>query len=174
MAKGFGMKVLISDLNQNSLIKDLIDFKYTDLDTLLKKSDVVSLHLPYNKATHHIINKENIKLLKKGSILINTARGGLVDIEALKYALDKKIIAGAGLDVLECEEYVKENANLEEHLDKELLKKITIDYNIIDRENVIITWHNAFNSKEAIQRILDTTINNISAYENNKLQNLVN
>ena len=88
-----------------------LSFKYVNLKDLLKKSDIVSLHAPYNKSTHHIINRQNIKIIKPGALLINTARGGLVDTTALVDGLRSGRLAGIGLDVLEEEKYIlKEEA----------------------------------------------------------------
>ena len=95
MAKSFGMEVIAFDTNQDVFLSEVLDFKYDTFENVLKKSDIISLHVPHNKHTHHLINKNNIKLIKKGSILINTARGAVVEIDALIEALDKKILIGA-------------------------------------------------------------------------------
>jgi D-lactate dehydrogenase len=112
IAKGFDMNVLAYDAYPNNFMADILDFQYVELNEIFKKSDIISLHTPYNENTHHLINKKNINLIKKGAILINTARGGIVQTEALIEALDKKIILGAGLDVLEGEELIKEEKQL--------------------------------------------------------------
>ena len=112
IAKGFGMRVLVYDINENQFLAEILGFDYVPLKELLKKSDIISLHVPYNKNTHHLINKKTIKLIKRGAFLINTARGGVVDTEALIEALDKKILAGVGLDVLEGEKLIKEEKQL--------------------------------------------------------------
>jgi D-lactate dehydrogenase len=87
-------------------------FEYTSLEDLLARSDIITLHVPYNKYTHHLMNRDKFKLVKKGAILINTARGSIVDTEALIEALDQKILSGAGLDVIEGEELIKEEKQL--------------------------------------------------------------
>jgi len=141
----------------------------------ISHSDIISLHAPYNKKTHHLINKENIKLIKKGAYLINTARGGLVETQALIMALDKKILAGAGLDVLEEECFIKEEKELlaKPFQKKCDLKTILQDHLLIQHPRVLVTPHNAFNSTEALERILNTTIENIKAYLKSKPINLV-
>ena len=170
MAKGFGMKVLVYDINHNEFMSELIGFKYADLDTLLKSSDVITLHTPYNEHTHHMINMDNIKKIKKGAVFINTARGGIVDTDALLYALEKGIISNAGLDVIEGEDILIKNPGNGEHdiKDGEILRILERNQKILDMDNVIFTPHNAFNSEEALYRILDQTIDNIKLMEKSK------
>ncbi len=175
IARGFGMNVLAFDLHHDDFISEVLGFKYVPLDYLLKKSDIITIHVPYNKYTHHLINKKTIKLIKKGAILINTSRGGVVDTEALIEALDKKILSGVGLDVLEGEELIKEEKQLlhEKEKIKKLSEIIVKDYNILNRDNVVFTPHIAFYSQEALERILKTTIQNIISFSQNKYQNVV-
>ncbi|MBI5465228.1 hydroxyacid dehydrogenase [Candidatus Gottesmanbacteria bacterium] len=148
---------------------------YVDLPTLLKNSDIISVHVPLTAETKHLINKENVKLFKKGAILINTSRGAVVETEAIVLALESGILSGAGLDVLEEERFLKEEREL---LTKEFLKTCDLktqllNHVLLTKENVIITPHNAFNSQEALQEILNTTIANIKAYWENKPVNRV-
>jgi len=112
MGRGFDMKVLAYDNNRDDWQADVLGFKYVGLEELLRNSDIISLHVPDNQATHHLINKSNIGQIKKGAILINTARGGVIETGALIEALDKKILVGAGLDVLEGENLVMEEKQL--------------------------------------------------------------
>ena len=174
MANGFEMNVLVYDINKDLKLAKNLGFKYSPLNDLLKKSDIISVHVPYNKYTHHLINKDNIKLIKKGAILINTARGGIVDTDALLIALENKILGGAGLDVIEGEELIKEEKELL-HIGGNIDKWRTIvrDHKIFRMDNVVFTPHNAFNSKEALVRILDTTIDNIECFFSKKCKNLV-
>jgi D-lactate dehydrogenase len=188
IAKGFQMKVLAFDAYPNEKLAEKLDFKYTkNLEELLKKSDIITLHIPLNAHTYHLINKNNISKIKKGALLINTARGGIVETEALLKALKNKHLAGAGLDVLEGEKTIKEELEIfttdkyevydlaEEYQTKEEDLKVLIQNRIlIDMENVIITPHNAFNSKEALQRICETTVENIKLWIENNPQNIVN
>ena len=174
IAKGFGMEVLAYDIHQDKFLAEVLGFKYTSLERLLKKSDIITLHVPYNKYTHHLINKENIKLIKKGAILINTARGGIVDTEALIEALDKGILSGVGIDVLEGEELIKEEKQLLYEKDKlTLLSELVKGHILLSKENVVFTPHIAFYSQEALERILKTTIQNIIGFLNGKPQNVV-
>ena len=178
MAVGFSMKVLASDPVQDQFLSEVLGFKYVDFETLLKESDIITLHAPYNKKTHHMINEKNVELIKRGAILINTARGGLVDTIALARALDKKILSGAGLDVLEGEDIILEEKQLLMRKKKDLYdpQKLQLTLRncfLLQRENVVFTRHIAFYSKEAIQRILDTTIHNIIGFTNGNPVNVI-
>jgi len=175
IAKGFEMNVLAYDLHPDKKLAKKMGFTYASLKEILAVSDIVTLHTPYNKDTHHLINSENIDLFKKGSYLINTARGGLIETNAPLRALSIGTLAGAGLDVLEEECFVKEEAQL---LSKEFpktcdLKTALQNHILLQQKNVIITPHNAFNSQEALIRILDTTILNIQSFIKNKPINKV-
>lgn len=175
IAKGFGMNVLAYDTNQQQLLAEVLGYKYVTLEELLSQSDVISLHVPLIPATNHLINHETIKQIKPGAILINTARGGIVDTSALVVALNEGIIAGAGLDVLEGEEAITEEAQLiADSLPVEKLRTIVQNYALLHRENVIITPHIGFFSVEAEERIMDTTINNIKSFKAENSRNIIN
>ena len=175
IAKGFEMNAIAFDVFKNNRLERKLGFKYVPFDYLLKNSDIISLHCPYNKKTHHLVNKNNIKKIKKGALLINTSRGGLVETSALVNALDSGILNGAGLDVLEDECLVKEDAQvMSKHFPTKCDMKIILqDHILAKKDNVIITPHNAFNSVEALQRILDTTVKNIKCFLNSKSINVV-
>ena len=174
IAKGFGMKVLAFDVKQNKFLAEVLGFEYTSLENLLQNSDIISLHVPANPDTFHLINKNNIEIIKKGAILINTSRGSVVETDALIMALDKGILAGAGLDVLEGEELIKEEKQLlHEKQNPEVLGQILKDHIILQKDNVVYTPHIAFYSQEALERILETTVKNINGFEENLLQNTV-
>lgn len=166
LARGFGMKVIATGPKEDSQLSKDLRFTYLPLEDLLKNSDIITLHCPYNPSTHHLINKNNINLIKKGAFFINTARGGIVETEALVIALENGIIQGAGLDVLEGEadmrdelEFLSKNTSSEEKL-----KIILYDHMLIKMPNVLITPHIAFNSREALVRIVNTTIENINGF----------
>lgn len=174
MANGFEMNILGYDINQNPELIKNFGLKYVDINTLIKESDIISLHLPLNDKTKYTINKKNISLMKPTAIIINTARGGLIETEALVKALQNNKIAGAGLDVLEEECFIKEEKEL---LSEEFSKTCNLhtlieNHILLQSDNVIITPHNAFNSTEALHRILDTSIENITNFEK-KPQNIV-
>ena len=175
IAKGFEMQVLAYDIKKDQKLAKKMGFKYVALDYLFKNSDIITLHLPYNKSTHHLINKDTLKLFKKNCYLINTSRGEICDTTVLLKGLKDKIFAGLGLDVLEEECFVKEERELItlSFSKKCDLKTMLENHILINQPNVVITPHNAFNSKEALIRILDTTIENIKSFSKNKLINLI-
>lgn len=176
IAKGFNMQVLGFDTFPNEQLAKTLDFTYTSLEELLKKSDIVSLHVPYMKETHHLINKNTISLMKKGSLLINTARGAVVETEALFQALTSGHLLGAALDVLEEEEKLKEEAELlsKKNLDLSKMKNVLEEHILVHLPSVIITPHMAFYTKEAELAIMETTINNIKSFLAGNPENLVN
>ncbi len=171
-AKAFEMKVLAYDKFPNLEKAKKIGFEYAKLNRLLKESDIISFHVPYCKETHHMINKENIKKLKKGCIIINTARGKLIDTSALLTGLKKGNIAGCGLDVLEEETAIKEEKELAK-LTKVKQKLVKEEKLLLKNKRVLITPHNAFNTTEALTRIMQTTVENIKAFLKGKPQNIV-
>ena len=174
MGRGFDMKVLAYDNNRDDWQADVLGFKYVGLEELLRNSDIISLHVPDNQATHHLINKSNIGQIKKGAILINTARGGVIETGALIEALDKKILAGVGLDVLEGENLVMEEKQLA--FDKKTAEEMLAlakDHILFSRENVIFTPHIAFYSEEAIRRIMEVTADNINNFSVGQAKNIV-
>jgi len=145
IAKGFGMKVVAFDVYQNIPLSKKFGFEYLTLDEVLEQSDYVTLHAPLTPETHHLINAESIARMKVGAILVNAARGGLVDTIALKEALESGHLAGAGMDVLEDEK----------HPSSDLL---------LNAPNLVITPHSAFFTKEALERIALTTLDIIDSF----------
>jgi D-lactate dehydrogenase len=173
IAKGFGMSVL-AYAHQNKILSEVLGFEYTSLEDLLARSDVITLHVPYNKYTHHLMNRDKFKLVKKGAILINTARGSILDTEALIEALDQKILSGAGLDVFEGEELIKEEKQLlYDPKNIQVLANLVKDHILLSKDNVVFTPHIAFYSKEAMERILETTVENVAAFVSGNPQNVV-
>lgn len=174
IANGFGMNILAYDAYQNKLLSEVLGFSYVSLEDLLARSDVITLHVPSNESTRHLINKDTIKLIKKGAVLINTSRGSVVDTEALIEALDKKILAGVGLDVIEGEELIKEEKQLlYDPKNLEVLGNLVKDHILLSKDNVVFTPHIAFYSQEALERILETTMQDIGAFISGKPQNVV-
>ena len=174
IARGFNMKVICYDIFKNPQVEKVA--KYVDLDTLLSKSDIVTLHLPLLKDTRHILNSNNLNNIKKGAVLINTARGELIETRALINALDSGRISFAGLDVLEAETLFKDKEMIEKASSKNLeeLKTALLNLDLIKRQNVIVTPHNAFNTEEAATRIIRTTLNNVSSFMQGNPINKVN
>lgn len=173
-AKSFDLHIFAHDTFPDPEAAQTLGFTYTDLPTLLAQSDIISLHAPLLPSTEHLINKDTIKHIKKGAYLINTARGALIDPEALALALEEGTLAGVGLDVLEGEHLIQDEEHLiRADISPHDLRLSLINKLIIEHPNVIVTPHNAFNSTEAIQRIIDTTVQNIKGFITGQAQNVV-
>lgn len=166
IAKGFGMNVVAFDAFAKPELATELEFTYAGLDELLGRSDIITVHVPYLPSTHHMINSDNLGKVKKGALLINTARGAVVETDALVKGLTEGIFGGAGLDVLEEEGALADEKTLVlyGHPEEHNLKTILTNHVLIDMPNVLVTPHNAFNTQEALQRILDTDICNIQEY----------
>ncbi len=175
IAKGFGMKVLAADLHPDQAFAEEMGIGYVPLDMLLSASDIVTIHAPYNDTTYHLINKNNILLMKKGALLINTARGEIVETGALISALKREQLGGAALDVLEGERKLKEEAEfLAKGKGNEADFRILAEnHMLIDMPNVIVTPHIAFFSVEAEGEIIKTTAENITAFISDAPVNIV-
>ena len=115
IAHGFGMKIIAKDMYQSAELIDLLNVEYVEQDELFKRSDVITLHVPAIKETKHMINADALSKMKDGIVLVNTARGSLIDSPALVEALKSGKVAHALLDVLEHEQNFKENEELIEH-----------------------------------------------------------
>ena len=175
IAKGFGMNVLAYDVVPNLPLASTLGFRYVPLAELLGNSDIISLHCPLTKETEHLLNAETFAQIKKGAYLINTARGGLVETAALVVALHDGILAGAAIDVFEEEGgtenefgFMKSNVATREALATVLENDI-----LMKMPNVLMTPHNAFNSQEALARILQTTMDNLKGFASGHPVNLV-
>ena len=165
IARGFGMRVLAHDVRSDPLLADLLGFAYVSMDQLLAESDIVTLHCPLTEKTEHLLGRAQIGRMKRGALLINTSRGGLVDTDALVGALESGRLSGAGLDVLEGEELIKEDKQLlAQPVDVERLRTAVRNRVLLARDDVVFTPHNAFNSREALVRILEVTLANLEAY----------
>lgn len=175
LAHAFDMKILGYDIVKRDYLVKNYGVKYVDLKTLLSNSDIVTLHLPLTKDTYHIINRETLKYVKKGAIIVNTARGALIDTEALIEALNEGIISGAALDVVEAEELMYEDIDVILHRAEPKTWKILLaNQYLIRHPNVILTPHIAYNTWEALQRILKDTLETIRRFQvGEKLRNRI-
>jgi D-lactate dehydrogenase len=175
-AKAFGMKVIAFDVFPDKKFEKELGFTYVSKEQVLKKSDFITLHLPLLPQTKHYLGKNEFAMMKKGVLIINASRGGLIDTSALISALNKKIVAGAALDVLELESDFQKEAQLvaSASCSKERLQILLENEDLIHRENVIITPHLAFYTQEAIQRILKTTCQNIKGFIGGRCKNKLN
>ena len=154
ICKGFGMNILAYDKfpNPNS------GLQYVELPELLAKSDVISLHCPLTEETHHMINTEAIDMMKKGAVIINTSRGGLIDTEALIGGLKAEKIGAACLDV-----YEEEGDLFYEDFSGHIIQDDKL-VRLIAMPNVIVTSHQAFLTNEALDNIANTTVSNIRKF----------
>jgi D-lactate dehydrogenase len=174
IARGFGMTALAADPRPQPLLAELIGFAYVELGELVARADIVSLHAPLTPATRHLVDRELLKRFKRGALLVNTARGGLIDTEALLWALDEGILAGAALDVLEGEELLTEDRRrLALERDEASLRVLVENQLLAGREDVVVTPHVGFDSVEAVQRIAEVTAANVAGFLAGEPQNLV-
>jgi D-lactate dehydrogenase len=175
IATGFDMNVLAFDVRRDEGLALRLGFRYVDLDELLRASDIVTLHVPLNEATRHLIGPDELAKMKDGAVLINTARGELVDVAALAEALVQRKLRAAGLDVLPEEPAIREEAELLRQVfqARHDLRTLLADHVLLRLPSVVITPHSAFDTREAVQRILDTTIENIAAFAQGAAKNLV-
>jgi D-lactate dehydrogenase len=155
---GFGCEIIAHDIIQDPKLIEL-GVKYVSLNELLKRSDIVSLHVPLTPQTHHMIDAKALSLTKPGIMIINTGRGALIDTKALIQFLKSGHIGYAGLDVYEEEEGIFFE-NLSEQIlhDDQLARLLTFP-------NVLLTSHQAFLTEEALSNIAQTTLQNISDFE---------
>lgn len=175
IAHGFGMKILAYDIFPKQELVEKYGINYVKLDELLKNSDVISLHAPLTKDNFHMLNEEKFNLMKKNAVVINTARGELIDSRALYDALSSGRIFGAGLDVLEAENMlIQPDLILDfDYLQDDIIRQTLLNERLLKLHNVVVTPHIAYNSKEANERILNITMNNINSFFDGKILNSV-
>ena len=156
--KGFGMRVLAYDAFPDKAYQEKTGLEYTDLDTIYRESDILSLHCPLNKETYHLIGQEAIAKMKPGVMIINTGRGALIDSKALIEGLKTSRIGFAGLDVYEEEsDYFFEDRSNSIITDDLLARLLSFN-------NVLITSHQGFFTREAMRNIAQTTLNNVKEF----------
>jgi len=183
LAKAFRMKVLAYDVDPAHEAARALKFTFVPLEELLAQSHIITLHTPLSPATFHILNRESLARCREGVLIINTARGPLIDTVALREALDSGHVGGAGLDVLEDERVMRQSASniiaadIVEHLRSDAqagdardadrvreLQELMLGDALLARSNVVFTPHVAFNSVEAIERLETVTVENIKAF----------
>jgi len=164
---GFGCKIIAYDIKPSEELKDL-DVAYEDIDDLLSKSDIISLHCPLNEKTHHLLNAEAFQKMKTGAMLINTGRGALIDTSAVVNALKNEKLGYLGIDVYEQESglFFKDHS--------ETVNKDDDFLRLLSFPNVLITGHQGFFTKEALEEIATVTLGNLTDFEQgNNLKNEV-
>lgn len=168
IANGFRMKVLAFDVKPNDELARRLHFDYVSMDTMLEKSDIITVHVPEIPQTHHMISTDQFSKMKDGMVLINTSRGNVVDIQALAQALANGKIKAAGLDVVAEEPVMREEAELlrsvYQNKHQNNLASLLANNVLIRLRNVIVTPHSAFYTTEAITRILTATVENIAGF----------
>lgn len=175
IANGFGMNILAYDVYPKEELIHKYGVKYLELDELLKEADIISLHAPLTDKNFHMVNEDKFKLMKPNAVIVNTARGELIDTKALYEALSQNKIFGAGLDVLEAENILtKPEAVWDfDYLKSDTIMQTLINERLLRLHNVVVTPHIAYNTKEAEQRILNITFNNIESFFKGKIVNSV-
>jgi D-lactate dehydrogenase len=195
IARGFQMEVIAYDVKTQPLVAATLDFSYVSFEELLRRADVVSLYIPLDAGTRHLINRESLALCKRGAVLINVARGALIDTDALIEALESGHLGGAGLDVLEDERVLQQDSTriiggeIVSHIQQSLpsdheeplqrrerveeLRNLVRNSRLIERPDVIFTPHAAFNSAEAVARINQQTVWSIRQFAAGAPVNLV-
>ena len=157
---GIGMEVLAFDKFENPSL----DFvRYTGLDELLRKSDLISLHCPLTEETYHMIDLEAIEKMKDGVLLINTSRGALISTEDLIKGIRRHKFSGVGLDV-----YEEEQENVFENREDDILNT-SVTARLLSFPNVIVTSHQGFLTHEALEKISLVTLDNAKSFKDGKV-----
>lgn len=172
LAQGFGMKIIAYDPYPTEALKKLY---VPSLQDIFKQADIISLHVPSTPQNHHMLDETAFSMMKQGVIIINTARGDLIDTQALYCAIRSGIVGGTGLDVLENEDFLIHDDVLTcpRATDQDMLLDSAMNLKLLQFRNVIATPHIAFNSVDAINRINASTFNNIMAFLKGKPVNVV-
>lgn len=173
---GFGMQVVAYDSFPRQELADKMGFRYASLEDLLAVVDVLTLHIPATPQTRGLLSDAQFDKMKTGAVLINTARGAIVDSAALIRALSSGKIGAAGLDVLPEESLVRDESQIFRIGAipmPAVPTEVLADHVLTRFPNVLITPHNAYNTTEARQRITTTTTDNIQAFRNGKSLNRV-
>lgn len=173
---GFGMPVIAYDAEPDQMAATGLGFRYASLDEVLAAADVLTLHVPATPQTAGMIADREFGLMKQDAILINTARGNIVDVPALVRALTSGRLRAAGLDVLPREPLIREEAEIfraDARAEDHDLKALVANHVLLRFPNVIVTPHNAYNTQSAVRRIIETTVRNIEGFAAGDPQNLV-
>ncbi len=176
IGNGFGMRVLAYDRQEDAEAAARLNFEYGGLHAILARADVVTLHVPSSPSTVGLIGEPEFGAMKDGVILINTARGNVVDTEALVRALAMGKVRAAGLDVLPHEPLIREEAEIfrrQTPLAASDLQGLVANHVLLRFPNVLVTPHNAYNTDAALRRIIATTLANIEAFAEGRPANIV-
>jgi D-lactate dehydrogenase len=169
-----GMKVIAYDPHPKPDLTEQYGVTFLSLEEVLEQSDIVSLHVPYTKSTHHLINADRLLLFKHTALLINTSRGKVVDTQAVSEALREGRLGGAALDTFEGEQvWIEEEFLKRDDIAALVLREAMESFSILHSDRAILTPHNAYNTTEALERILTTSADNIKAFFAGNPQNVV-
>ncbi len=159
IAEGFGMNVMVFDKYKDK------NYNCVSLDNLFKNADIISIHCPLTEDTRHLLNKTSFEKMKNGVVILNTARGEIIDTKALVNAINSGKVAYAGLDVVECED-ITCNINTKgfctDCIKENCLRKYILNQKLLSYPNVLVTPHIAYCTKEATERILKITAENLA------------
>ncbi len=192
LARAFHMHVIAYDTNRSPELAQRLSFQWVTLDDLFTRSDIISLHASLTPETYHLINRDTLARTKPGVLIVNTARGALIDSSALRESLESGHVGGAALDVLQDERVLRQSAeeviaqDIVRHLRSDAraseardadrireLEELMLGDDILSRANVIFTPHVAFNTREAVRRMAEANADNISAFIEDRPHNLV-
>lgn len=174
IAHAMGMTVIAYDVKPNPALTEDYGVRYMEINELLREADVISLHVPYMKGTHHLINDERLRLVKNTALLINTSRGGVVDTTAVADALGEGRLGGVALDTFEGEQvWIGEEFQGTGEASVDELRDALESFGLLHSDEVILTPHNAFNTQEAVERIIATSVENLRAFFAGNPQNVV-
>ncbi|MFD0863773.1 2-hydroxyacid dehydrogenase [Sungkyunkwania multivorans] len=155
---GFGCHLLGYDIVEDESLSSQYGLRYVNLRTLCNRSDIISIHTPLNTDTHHLIDKDMLAQMKKEVLIINTARGAIIQSTEILQALENERIGGLAMDVYEKEHKIFFRDHSDEGIDDTILKRL------IEKPNVLITSHHAFLTEEALTNIAETTFENLDLW----------
>lgn len=175
IAKGFGMEVVAFDMHPDAEAACSFGLRYAPLEQVMAEADVVTLHVPATPETRHLLSDRAFAAMRPRAVLINTARGNVVDVAALVRTLADGRLAAAGLDVLPEEPLIREEAQIfrvggQQPHD---LQALVANHVLLRFPNVLMTPHNAYNTQDALGRIIRTTLDNIDAFTRGTPVNVV-
>jgi D-lactate dehydrogenase len=192
LAHAFRMTVLAYDIDHPTKLEQTLDFKFVELDEVLREAHILTLHAPLTADTYHILNRQTLAKCRPGVLVVNTARGALIDTQALREALDSGRVGGAGLDVLQDERVMRQSfshivaTDIVQHLRSDAtahdardadrvreLQELMLGDALLSKSNVVFTPHVAFNSVEAVERVQQVTMENLTAFIAGRPINLV-
>lgn len=176
LGHAYGMKIIACDLQPNPHLIEKFNVVYNDLETVLSEADIITLHVPYNSSTHHMIDEKRLLMCKPSTFIVNSSPIKVVDTDALLKALKDDRLAGAALDTFEGEEYeilFEEDLMEKGNLTQAAWMHALDEFNIVHSEKVIITPYNSYNTIEALERLLIATAENLKSYFSGHPQNVI-